>query len=175
MLVTERPGRLRIVEKGQLLPAVSGTPTVWVRQDGGLFDVEVHPDYARNGWIYLAYSEAGPKESSMTAVVRGKIKDNAWVEQQTIYKAPPELFYPENSHYGLRFVFDRPRAPVLLDWRPRAPGRGAGSVEADWARSTASTTTGRRRATIRSSASPARSRRSGATAIATRRGSRSIR
>jgi aldose sugar dehydrogenase len=107
MLVTERPGRLRIVEKGQLLPAVSGTPAVWVRQDGGLFDVEVHPDYARNGWIYLAYSEAGPKETSMTAVVRGRIKDNAWIDQQTIYKAPPELFYAENSHYGLRFAFDR--------------------------------------------------------------------
>lgn len=106
MLVTERPGRLRIVDKGQVLPAVSGTPAVWVRQDGGMFDVEVHPEYARNGWIYLAYSEAGPNESSMTAVVRGKIRDNAWVDQQTIYKAPPELFYAENSHYGLRFIFD---------------------------------------------------------------------
>ena len=106
MLVTERPGRLRIVDKGQLLPPVSGTPAVWVRQDGGMLDVEVHPDYARNGWIYLSYSEAGPNESSMTAVVRGRVKDNAWVDEQTIYKAPPELFYAENSHYGLRFVFD---------------------------------------------------------------------
>jgi glucose/arabinose dehydrogenase len=107
MLVTERPGRLRIVEKGQLLAPVSGTPAVWVRQDGGLFDVEVHPDYARNGWIYLAYSEAGPAETSMTAIVRGRIRDNAWVDERVIYKAPPELFYAQNSHYGLRFVFDR--------------------------------------------------------------------
>ena len=109
MLVTERPGRLRIVDKGQLLPPVSGVPAVWVRQDGGLFDVEAHPDYARNGWIYLAYSESGPNESSMTAIVRGRIRDNAWVDEQTIYKAPPELFYAENSHYGCRFVFDRER------------------------------------------------------------------
>ncbi len=61
ILVTERPGRLRIIEKGVLLPeAVKGTPKVWEKQDGGLLDVEVHPDYARNGWIYLAYSETLP-------------------------------------------------------------------------------------------------------------------
>ena len=107
MLVTERPGRLRIVDKGQLLPAVSGTPAVWARQDGGLFDVEAHPDHARNGWIYLAYAEAGPNDTSMTTIARGRIKDNAWVDQQTIYKAPPELFYASNVHYGSRFVFDR--------------------------------------------------------------------
>jgi glucose/arabinose dehydrogenase len=61
LLITERPGRLRIVEKGKLLPeAVKGTPKVWEKQDGGLFDVEVHPQYAKNGWIYLSYSEIVP-------------------------------------------------------------------------------------------------------------------
>ena len=62
MLVTERPGRLRIIDKsGKLLPApVTGTPKVWEKQDGGLLDVEVHPNYARNGWIYLSYSEILP-------------------------------------------------------------------------------------------------------------------
>ncbi len=65
LLITERPGRLRIVQKGQLLPEpVTGTPTVWERQDGGLFDVEVHPQYAKNGWIYLAYSEPGPNNTA---------------------------------------------------------------------------------------------------------------
>ena len=52
-------------QKGQLLPEpVSGTPTVWERQDGGLFDVEVHPQYARNGWIYISYAEPGPKNTA---------------------------------------------------------------------------------------------------------------
>src|SRR3954447_7738213 len=61
LLITERPGRLRIVEKGKLLPeAVKGTPKVWEKQDGGLLDVEVHPQYAKNGWIYLSYSEIVP-------------------------------------------------------------------------------------------------------------------
>lgn len=108
MLVTERPGRLRIVdEKGAVLPAVSGTPAVWARQDGGLFDVEVHPDHARTGWIYLSYAAPGPNGTSMTAVVRGRIKDNAWVDEQPIYTPPPELFTAATVHYGSRFIFDR--------------------------------------------------------------------
>ena len=61
LLITERPGRLRIVEKGKLLPEpVKGTPKVWEKQDGGLFDVEVHPDYAKNGWILPVVSEILP-------------------------------------------------------------------------------------------------------------------
>ena len=65
LLITERPGRLRIWSKGQLQPEpVKGTPTVWERQDGGLFDVEVHPNYAQNGWIYLSYAEPGPNNTA---------------------------------------------------------------------------------------------------------------
>jgi len=59
LLITERPGRIRIVDKnGAMAPdPVKGLPKVWEKQDGGLFDVEVHPDYAKNGWIYISYSE----------------------------------------------------------------------------------------------------------------------
>ena len=60
LLVTERPGNLRIIDKGALSEPVKGTPKTHVQQDGGMFDVEVHPNYARNGWIYLAYSEVRP-------------------------------------------------------------------------------------------------------------------
>ena len=61
LLVTERPGRLRIIDKGKLLPdAVQGTPKVWERQDSGMLDVAIHPQYAKNGWIYLAYTEVVP-------------------------------------------------------------------------------------------------------------------
>lgn len=107
LLVTERPGRLRTVENGKLLPdPVSGTPAVWERQDGGLFDVEVHPKYGQNGWIYLSYSEPGPNDTSMTAIVRGRIKDNKWVDQQFLFHAPPALYTASNIHYGSRFIFD---------------------------------------------------------------------
>jgi glucose/arabinose dehydrogenase len=108
LLVTERPGRIRIIAKGKLLPeAVSGTPAVWERQDGGLLDIEVHPRYARNGWIYLSYSQPGPNDTSMTAIVRGRLKGNRWVDQQFLFKPAPELFAASNIHYGSRFVFDR--------------------------------------------------------------------
>jgi glucose/arabinose dehydrogenase len=67
----------------------------------------VHPDYARNGWIYLSYAEPGPDNTSMTTICRGRIKDGRWVDQQVLYHAPPALFYPTNVHYGSRFIFDK--------------------------------------------------------------------
>lgn len=148
LLVTERPGRLRIIQKGKLLPdPVQGTPKVWERQDAGMLDVAVHPQYARNGWIYLAYTEVvpgyvapppvapppvaapppppappadpaaagrgrgrggAPSPPSMTVFVRGKIdKNNRWVQEQLIYRAPSDLYTPSGSHYGTRFLFDK--------------------------------------------------------------------
>jgi glucose/arabinose dehydrogenase len=107
LLITERPGRLRILDKGKLSEPIQGIPAVWTRQDGGLFDVEVHPKYAQNGWIYLAYAEPRETNRSMTTIIRGRIKDNKWVDQEYIYRAPDDLFTPINFHYGLRFTFDR--------------------------------------------------------------------
>ena len=108
LLVTERPGRLRIVEKGHLLATpVAGTPTVWAEQDGGLLDIELHPRYAENGWIYLSFAQPGPGDTSMTAVVRGRIRENRWVDEQAIYTPAPALFGTANYHYGSRFLFDR--------------------------------------------------------------------
>jgi aldose sugar dehydrogenase len=107
LLITERPGRLRIWDNGKLSEPISGIPTVWTRQDGGLFDVQVHPKYAQNGWIYLAFAEPRELNRSMTTIIRGRIKDGKWVDQEYIYRAPDELFTAINYHYGLRFAFDR--------------------------------------------------------------------
>ena len=129
LLITERPGRLRIVEKGTLLPPVTGTPKVWERQDAGLFDVEVHPQYAKNGWIYLSYSEplpgytppkpddaaaaaaapppqAGrgrgpqtPSIPSMTVVVRGKINDKNEWVDQQFIYRPAPELFTTNNSH----------------------------------------------------------------------------
>ena len=127
MLITERPGRLRIVDRtGHLLPdAVRDTPKVWERQDSGMLDVAVHPDYAKNGWIYLSYTDVVPghvvtaeelaapppgqrpkSPPSMTVILRGRIRNGAWVDNQEIFRAPAALYTASGSHYGSRFLFD---------------------------------------------------------------------
>jgi glucose/arabinose dehydrogenase len=127
MLVTERAGHIRVIEHGKLLPdPVNGTPRAWARQDGGYFDIALHPDYKRNGWIYLSFSEAAagstvpppddpnaPRSSlpaappSMTRVIRGHINaHNEWVDQQDIFRAPVAVYTTSVMHYGSRFLFD---------------------------------------------------------------------
>jgi glucose/arabinose dehydrogenase len=109
MLVTERPGRLRLIERGQLLPApVPNTPAVFIRQDAGLFGVAVHPNYATNGWIYLALAAPGPTpDTSMTVVVRGKIRNGRWADQQDVFRAAPDHYFTGYARYGGRLRFDR--------------------------------------------------------------------
>ena len=89
LLVPERSGRLRIFRNGVAEPPITGLPPIWVRQDGGLMDVALHPDYARTGWLYLAFSETGgtAQGASTTRIIRGKIKDGALTEQQTLFQA----------------------------------------------------------------------------------------
>ena len=107
MLVTEREGRLRVIENGRLHPrGIEGLPRVWAEGQGGLLAVAPHPDFATNGWIYLAFSDPGPGGSAMTKVVRGRLRDNRWVDQETIYAAPPDLYRSGRVHFGTRLVFD---------------------------------------------------------------------
>ncbi len=73
LLVTERPGRLRIVRDGSLDPEpIPGVPDVRVTALGGLLDVVLHPDYETNGIVYLSYSKDIDGENSSTAIARGR-------------------------------------------------------------------------------------------------------
>ena len=107
VLVTERPGRLRILDHGKLSPPVAGVPKVWARQDGGLFDVEAHPRFAENGWVYLSFAEQKGDTESMTVVIRGRLQGNALVEQVVIARWPDQWYWTSNVHYGSRFTFDK--------------------------------------------------------------------
>ena len=76
MLVTERPGRLRIVRNGTLLAApVEGIPEVHAVCQGGLFDVLPHPDFESNNLVYLSFSKPLPDEST-TTVIRGTFEND---------------------------------------------------------------------------------------------------
>ncbi len=111
-LITEKKGRLMLVENGRLNPRpIEGVPEVDNNGQAGLFDVVPHPDYERNGWLYFAYSDPqtdNGRKVSLTRIIRGKVRDGALVEQQTIYRGPLE--YHRNAggvHFGGRIAFDR--------------------------------------------------------------------
>lgn len=105
MLVTERPGRLRIVSPdGALSAPVAGVPKVDARGQGGLLDVAVDPEFASNRFIYLSYSEPGEGGNS-TAVARGRLEGNALADVQVIFRQQPKI--NSSAHFGSRLVFAR--------------------------------------------------------------------
>jgi aldose sugar dehydrogenase len=112
MLITTRPGPVFVARNGQLLPAIQGIPESREIGQGGMMEVAVHPDYARNGWIYLGYTEPAKDNprAGMTKIVRGKLRfegDQAhWVDQQTIFEAPAASYTGAGVHFGCRIVFD---------------------------------------------------------------------
>ena len=109
LLVSERTGAVRALVPGQpLTTPIADMPVPWVKQDGGLLDLAIAPDYAASGWVYLAYSAPGPvPATSTTQIVRGRIREGRWVDQQVIHQPAPELHVADNTHFGLRFLFDR--------------------------------------------------------------------
>lgn len=113
MLVTEKSGPLRILSRDgkQVSDPIKDTPPVMDHGQGGMMAVGVHPDYAKNGWIYLGLADGWRddknKVSTITAVVRGRIKDGAWVDQEWIYRADKQFYTGAGVHFGTRFVFDQ--------------------------------------------------------------------
>jgi glucose/arabinose dehydrogenase len=115
-LVTERSGRLRVIENGLLSSRpVKGTPKVVAEGQGGLLAVAFDPDYAEEGnqWIYLAYSHGldpepnGKRPGAMTRLVRGRINGNDWTDEQVLFEAPHDTYRTTRHHYGTRIVFDK--------------------------------------------------------------------
>ena len=104
MLVTERPGRLRIVADGALEPEpVAGVPAVWAEGQGGLLDVALHPDFAENGLIYLSYASPDDDDEAATAVARGRLAGTRLEDVEEIYVALPRD--DGGRHFGSRLLF----------------------------------------------------------------------
>jgi glucose/arabinose dehydrogenase len=108
MLVTERPGHLRLVGlDGSLSEPLGGVPEVFARAQGGLLDVQLSPDFATDRMVYLSYAEAGEQGMAGTAVGRGRLsEDLARLEDfEVIFRQQPKL--SNGIHFGSRLVFDR--------------------------------------------------------------------
>ena len=105
MLVTERPGRLRIVSPdGRLSPPLVGVPEVYARGQGGLLDVALDPDFERNGVIYLSYAEPG-EGGGGTAVARAvlDIASGRLTDLEVVFRQVPKS--SGGRHFGSRLVF----------------------------------------------------------------------
>jgi aldose sugar dehydrogenase len=111
MLITERPGRLRVVGKdGALDPQpVTGLPRVDPQGQGGLLDVAVHPQYAKNGWIYITYAQRDVAGGNGTELARGRLTGapGAWRfdNVEVLFRMTPKS--RAGQHFGSRLVFDR--------------------------------------------------------------------
>jgi aldose sugar dehydrogenase len=106
VLVTERPGRLRIVDRnGTLSAPQTGVPEVAARGQGGLLDVAIDPRFGENRLVYLSYSEPAEDGTSGTAVARGTLGASGLENVQVIYRQTPKV--RSNMHFGSRLVFDR--------------------------------------------------------------------
>jgi glucose/arabinose dehydrogenase len=101
MLITERPGRLNLVE-GETVTTVSGLPEIQARGQGGLMDVALHPEYERTGWIYFTYTAPGD-DGNGTVLARGKLDGTAMTSIETLYEQTP--FVDSGRHFGSRIVF----------------------------------------------------------------------
>ncbi|MDH1549688.1 MULTISPECIES: PQQ-dependent sugar dehydrogenase [Pseudomonas] len=108
MLVTERAGNLRLVNaEGKVGPPINGVPKVWAEGQGGLLDVALSPDFAKDRTVYLSFAEEGSDGKAGTAVGRGQLsEDRARLENfNVIFRQQPKLSV--GNHFGSRLVFDR--------------------------------------------------------------------
>jgi len=101
MLITERPGRLLLI-RGDKIQEVSGLPAIARKNQGGLMDVALHPEYEQTGWVYLTYS-ASNDDGYGTVLVRAQLDGTALTNVEELYRQHP--FVSGGRHFGSRIVF----------------------------------------------------------------------
>jgi len=103
MLITERPGRVRIVRNGTLDPnPIAGVPEVFAVNQGGLMDVSVHPNFQKNRLVYFTYSH-GTSEANRTRVARATFDGSTLKNWQVIFEVSQTK--PGGQHFGSRIVW----------------------------------------------------------------------
>ncbi|MCO5725425.1 PQQ-dependent sugar dehydrogenase [Robiginitalea marina] len=133
LLITEKSGSLIRFNDGERTE-IQGLPPIYVRGQGGLLDIELHPNYDQNGWIYLSYaSEEGEEKGGHTAIARARLSGNQLTDLQVLYKAAPNT--TAGQHFGSRLEFDEAGYLYFTigergerDVNPQDPGRDGGKV-----------------------------------------------
>lgn len=106
MLVTERPGRLRLVREGRLDPTpIAGVPEVWARGQGGLLEVSLHPDFETNRWVYLTFSKPGPDDRATTALLRGRLDLDGMRLEEAEELFTADAWTGRGVHFGSRLAW----------------------------------------------------------------------
>ncbi|HWR99364.1 MAG TPA: PQQ-dependent sugar dehydrogenase [Prolixibacteraceae bacterium] len=108
LLISERSGTLHRFSKGKLSSPIEGLPPVLAKGQGGLLDLCLHPEYEKNGWIYISYSSPKPGSNNTlgnTAILRAKLQGNKLTDQQVLFKGTPET--NKYHHYGSKLAFDK--------------------------------------------------------------------
>ena len=109
LLVSDRNGTLWLVKKGgESKKKISGVPKVKNKGQGGLLDVQIHPNFINNNYVYVCFSDFLPenKNKSFTSIIRAELKNNKLIKVQTVYKADKRFYSKSNVHYGSRLAFD---------------------------------------------------------------------
>jgi glucose/arabinose dehydrogenase len=105
ILILERKGELIHFKNGKKLK-IKNLPKIISKNQGGLLDIELHPNFHENKWIYISYSSSNDQNpGTNTTILRFKIKNFTAVNQEVIYKATPNS--KRTLHYGSRMVFDK--------------------------------------------------------------------
>ena len=103
MLINEKSGKL-IHFKNNKKTTISGLPEIKVQGQGGLMDIELHPNYNNNGWIYLSYASSDEGNGANTTIMRCKLENNTLTNKKVLYKAQPDS--KRGQHFGSRLAFD---------------------------------------------------------------------
>ncbi len=104
ILLNEKEGVIRIVQDGKLLDErVENVPKVFYQGQGGLLDIQLHPQYEENGWIYLSYSKA-VGNGAITALTRARLDGTSLVDVEEIFLTEPVV--RSSHHFGSRIAFD---------------------------------------------------------------------
>lgn len=113
-LITEKGGNIRWLINGKLDPEpIQGLPQTHTQSStGGYMDIALDPRFSSDGWVYIGYSHTNSNildkdAASMTKIIRGRIKNHQWADEQTLFEVPDSLMVVGGNRWGCRFLFDK--------------------------------------------------------------------